>query len=408
VNSHMIFNVKIVTPAEVIENGAVFVQDELIVSVERGQSKKISKGLHCIDGQGRWLIPGIIDIHNDSIEREIEPRPNALIPMEIALFSLESRLVSHGITSVYHSLAFMEGETAVRTAPMVVANVREINDLKQHGLIRHNVHARYDMTESGFYAILTGMIEAEQVQLVSFIDHTPGQGQYKQIDVFRDYYRKKHPHLDEAAVNSLIEKRQSKTQTADAVHLIDMIAERACKYNIPIASHDDDSCEKVAFMRERGVTISEFPIDLKTAVTAASKGMHVVVGAPNIIRGRSNSGNMRAIEAIAHNAAHILCSDYMSSSILHAVFQLHHRHGLGIVDAVNMATINPARAMRADQRLGSIEPGKAADMILINETAGIPFVDRVFVNGFAVLHKERSYSRKIDADAVSRQERACL
>jgi len=407
-NSHMIFNVRIVTPAEVIESGSVFVQDGLIMSVERAKIKRIPKGLHCIDGQGKWLIPGIIDLHNDSIEREIEPRPNALIPLDIALFSLESRLLSHGITSVYHSLAFMEGETAVRTAPMVVANVREINSLKQHGLIRHYVHARYDITEKGFYSILTAMIEAEEVQLVSFMDHTPGQGQYQQIDVFRDYYGKKHPHLDAAAINRLIEKRQAKAKGRDVVQLIDLIAERACRYNVPIASHDDDSCEKVASMRQRGVTISEFPINLETAVFAATEGMRVVVGAPNIIRGLSNSGNMKAIDAINHNAAHILCSDYISSSILHAVFQLHHRHGLGMPEAVNMATINPAKAVRVDHRLGSIEPGKVADFILINETAGIPFVDQVFVNGFEVLRKDRSYSGRIGVDSFKRQERACL
>lgn len=407
-NSHLIFNVKAVTPAKVLENATVLVQDGLIVAVEPAMTNRIPKGLHLVDGQGKWLLPGIVDLHNDSIEREIEPRPNALIPVDIALFSLESRLMGHGITSVYHSLAFMEGETAVRTAPMVAANVREINRLKRYGLIRHRVHARCDITEPNFYPLLSGMIETGQVQLVSFMDHTPGQGQYKRIDVFRDYYVKKHSHLDAAAVDQLIEKRRSKAKEYDSVQLIDQVAECSRRHDVPLASHDDDSREKVAFMKARGVTISEFPVDLQTAAAAAAEGMHVVVGAPNIIRGGSNSGNMRAIDAIGRSAAHILCSDYISSSILHAVFQLHHHHGLAMADAVNMATLSPARAVRLDHLLGSVEPGKAADLVLIDEQAGIPFVDRVFVNGFQVLHKDRAYSARINAADFDLGKRVCL
>jgi alpha-D-ribose 1-methylphosphonate 5-triphosphate diphosphatase len=114
----------------------------------------------------------------------------------------------------------------------------------------------------------------------------------------------------------LIKHRQAKSGTADMVEVIDFIAKRAAKYNIPMASHDDDAPNKVSFMKQRGVTISEFPTNLETAKYAGQQGMHVVVGAPNVIRGVSNSGNMKAIEAIQNNSAHIICSDYMSSSVL--------------------------------------------------------------------------------------------
>ncbi|MDR3566011.1 MAG: alpha-D-ribose 1-methylphosphonate 5-triphosphate diphosphatase [Negativicutes bacterium] len=406
-NSHLLFNVSVVTPREVIENGAVFVHNGLIEAVGT-MPRKIPQGYSAIDGQGRWLIPGMIDLHNDSIEKEIEPRPDALIPVDIALFALEGRLVSHGITSVYHSLAFMEGETAVRTAPMVTFNIREINRLKHLGLIRHQIHARYDITEKGFSAILTDMIEKGQVQLLSFMDHTPGQGQYWKMDVFRDYYAKKHPHLGEAGIDQLIEKRRSRTQAGNNNEMLDLIAERAGRYNLPVASHDDDSPDRIAFMKKKGVTISEFPVNLETALDAATQGMHVVVGAPNIVRGISNSGNMRALDAIGNHAAHIICSDYMSSSMLHAVFQLHNKHGIAMSEAVKMATLNPAKAVGCDDRLGSIEAGKVADMALITEIDGLPFVEQVFVAGYQVMCKKRSYAQCIGMNSYQQGERVCL
>lgn len=400
-NTLLLFDVAVVTPEKVIEKGTVFIRDGLIESVARTSPRNVPRRCPVVDGQGKWLLPGLIDLHNDSIEREIEPRPNALIPVDIALFSLESRLLSHGITSVYHSLALMEGETAVRTAPMVSHNISEINRLKTRGLIRHQIHARYDITAKGFAPMLTDMMGKRQVHLVSFIDHTPGQGQYRNIDAFRAYYAKKHPHLDEAGLDQLIEKRRLGAGAIDN-EATELIADLARKFNLPVASHDDDSPEKVAYMRQKGATISEFPITLETARFAASQGMHVMVGAPNIIRGISNSGNMKALDAIKNSAADILCSDYISSSMLHAVFQLHKIHGIDLAQAVRMATLNPAKAAKCDHRLGSVEPGKVADLVLVNEVDGLPFVEQVFVSGYQVMLKERTFAQYIEADCFEK------
>lgn len=403
-NSHMIFNVRIVTPQEVIDNGAVLVADGLIESVERMRPWKIPRWCTPVDGQGRWLIPGIIDLHNDAIEKEMEPRPNAIIPMEIALFSLESRLLGHGITSIYHSLSFMEGDTSVRSFDMVLTNINKLNQIRKLGLIRHFIHARYDITHKMFCAPLLEMVEQEKVHLISFMDHTPGQGQYKNIEVYRQAY-KKFTGLDNETFLNIIASKQRQAQTVNVIEFIDMIAEKARRHNLPMASHDDDSCEKIAFMKQRGVTISEFPISLAEARHAADEGMNVVVGAPNIIRGLSNSGNMKALDAIRENAAHIICSDYLPSSILHAVFQLHRRHGLSLPAAVNMATLSPAKATFKDKELGSIEPGKAADLVLVQEREGIPFVEQVFVKGLGVLSKDRSLCSHINGEDHSRQEK---
>lgn len=405
-NSHLIYNANIVTPREVVENGSVLVDDGIIAAVEGGRPRKIPKWCNPVDGQGRWLIPGIIDLHNDSIEKEVEPRPHALIPLEIALFSLESRLLGHGITSIFHSLSFMEGDTGARSFAMVTANIDKLNSFKKHGLIRHFIHARYDVTHKMFCAPLIDMIEADKVHLISFMDHTPGQGQYKDIEVYRRAY-KKFAGMDDEAFMGIVAAKQRRAQAVNVIGFIDMIADRARRHNLPMASHDDDSGERIAFMKQRGVTISEFPVSLAVARQAAREGMSVVVGAPNIIRGVSNSGNMKAIDAVNNHTAHIICSDYLPSAILHAVFRLYRRHGLGLAEAVNMATLNPAKAIFKDKELGSIEPGKAADLVLVREMAGIPFVDRVFVKGLCVLSSERSLCGRINGEGYDRREREC-
>jgi alpha-D-ribose 1-methylphosphonate 5-triphosphate diphosphatase len=318
-SNYIISNVKVVTPEKVINNGYVYIKNGIIECVEAGGATHNRLKYPVIDGKGKWLIPGIIDIHNDAIEKEIEPRPNALFPLEIALFSLESRLLSHGVTSIYHSLSFIDGDSGVRNSERIVSNIEGINRLKKHGIIRHSIHARYDITEKKFCPILINMIENGNIQLVSFMDHTPGQGQYKKLEEFEKFVAK-YRNLDAESVKKLVESRLEKSRDGEILEFIDMLAEKAKKHGIPMASHDDDSPEKIALMKNKGVTISEFPIDIETAEAAAKEGQHIVVGAPNIIRGISNSGNMRAIDAVMRGYAHIICSDYLPSSILQQFF----------------------------------------------------------------------------------------
>lgn len=397
-SSYVIADVRVVTPQEVIDNGQVYVRNGLIEAIENRPAGR-RKGYQVIDGNGRWLIPGLIDLHNDAIEKEIEPRPNALIPLEIALFSLESRLLTHGVTSIYHSLAFMEDDSDVRSPDRVIAHVEGINQLKKYGLIRHNIHARYDITENHFCSILIEMINRKAIQLLSFMDHTPGQGQYRNIEEMTEFYRK-YRDLDSQAAQAMVEQRLQKAKGLNVMDFIDLLAEKAHKSGIPMASHDDDSASKVEYMRQKGVAISEFPIDLPTCRAAAEKGMHVMVGAPNIIRGQSNSGNMRAIDAINENAAHIICSDYLPSAMLHAAFRLYHRHNMPIWQAVNMVSLNPARAVGIDRELGSIECGKRADLVLVNEIENIPIVELVLVDGVKVLTKGGQTLAHVDSETL--------
>ena len=385
----IINNVKIVTPGEIIEKGSLFIDNGIISSINASPVYPENTSIKIIDGQGRWLLPGLIDLHNDSIEKEVEPRPHVLIPMEIALFSLESRLVNHGITSIYHSLSILEGESAVRTEDGVISNINEIHRLKKYGIIRHRVHARYEITEMKFCPILTGLMDRKLIDLISFQDHTPGQGQNNDLEGYRKIMRRK---LSVEAYQKLMEreKRQIVAKASGRVDkFIDILAEKAQKNGLSMASHDDDSRETIIKMKSKGVTISEFPVNLEAAKAASEENLYVMVGAPNIIRGSSASGNLRAIDAIRHRAAHIICSDYISPTMLHALFHLHYTYGIDLVEVVKMATLNPAKAVGIGDTLGSIEKGKLADLILVKEIDRIPFVDHVFVNGVMVMRQKR-------------------
>lgn len=159
-------------------------------------------------------------------------------------------------------------------------------------------------------------------------------------------------------------------------------ADMAAQAGIPIASHDDDSIEKLDYVTQKlHARICEFPVELAVAKEAHRRGMQVVVGATNVLMGRSHSNNLSALEAIQNGCADILVSDYFPAAILHAVFQLHERGVLTLPDAVNMATYNPAKAVGLSGRLGSIEPGKYADLLLVSKKGAVPVILSVFING---------------------------
>jgi alpha-D-ribose 1-methylphosphonate 5-triphosphate diphosphatase len=381
----IISNVRIVTPTDVIEGGTATVKDGRILSLLRKRARHTS-GAEEVDGQGRLLLPGFIDLHNDGIEQEIEPRPRAVFPLAVALQSLETQLVGHGITTIFHSFSFMDGREGTLHPEGLEPAIRELNRLRRTGVIRHLVHARYEMVEVHHFDRLCRLIDDRQVSLVSVMDHTPGQGQYRNPEHLVSYYTRKY-NTPRGEIDAIIAEREKKAGNPAVDDTLEKLIAHARAAGLRIASHDDDTAEKVSRMHARGVTISEFPVDMRAATAAARWGMHVAVGAPNVLRGQSTTGNLSARDAIAQNAVDILCSDYYSPSILHAVFRLFHDGAMTLPDAVRMATGNPARASGLGGELGSLEVGKRADMILVNDSAGIPSVTAAWVGGQRVYER---------------------
>jgi alpha-D-ribose 1-methylphosphonate 5-triphosphate diphosphatase len=401
----VITNVRLVTPQSVVESGTLTVLRGRIHSLRPGGVRG-EPHAPVTDGRGCWLLPGLVDLHNDGIEQEIQPRPRATFPVSVALQSMENRLVSHGITTIFHSFSFMDGREGTLEPEALVSAVRDLGRLRRAGIIRHLVHARYEVIELHHAERIRALIRDGLVDLLSFMDHTPGQGQFRNAENFINYYTRKY-HLAVPDLQRLIKERVEKSRNPAVEGHLRMLVEEAGAARLPMASHDDDSVERVRAMHARGVGIVEFPIELGAAAAAAALGMHVAVGAPNVLRGGSTSGNLDAAEAIRAGSADILCSDYFTPSLLHTVFGLHRSGALPFADAVRMASLNPARAAKIAGEVGSLETGKMADMILVSETDGLPSVIAAWVGGRQVFEKHDSGRRAIGdslvRDIVSRE-----
>jgi alpha-D-ribose 1-methylphosphonate 5-triphosphate diphosphatase len=305
VNELIVRNARVVTPGEVLEPGCLAVREGRIAAVGR---EGPAGGREEIDAGGAWLLPGLVDLHNDALEREIEPRPRAVFPLPLALACFETRLVSLGITTIFHSLAFMEGRTGMARAEKLEAMILELARLERTGSIRHLLHARYEIVEPGFAGLLARLLEAGQVHLVSFMDHTPGQGQFRRLEHFVSFMRSEY-QLGEQDIEQLVHRLARQREAPEAAEALMRVVEAAARAGVPMASHDDDTEAKVGAMADLGVRISEFPVELAAAREATRRGLAVAVGAPNLLLGGSNTGNMRALDAVGEGSAQILCSD---------------------------------------------------------------------------------------------------
>ncbi|MDR2375488.1 MAG: amidohydrolase family protein, partial [Treponema sp.] len=189
-----------------------------------------------------------------------------------------------------------------------------------------------------------------------------------------------------------------KTRSAVPGEKLKRLAALAEKNGIPLASHDDDSAGKVAFMKnEYGAKISEFPVELGAAKKARDEGLMVVMGAPNVLLGGSHSGNLSALEAIREGCADILCSDYYPASLLHAAFTLEAERILGLPEAVRMLTLNPAKVMGIAADSGSVDAGKKADLLIVQKLQDCPLVCQCFIDGQSAVQYEYRKDEKCSA-----------
>jgi alpha-D-ribose 1-methylphosphonate 5-triphosphate diphosphatase len=217
------------------------------------------------------------------------------------------------------------------------------------------------------------------LHLISMMDHTPGQGQFKDMAAYRDYLTRTYKKTADE-VNVIVERKVE--AASGAFWRMQQLAEAAHAAGISVASHDDESAERVETMRGIGADISEFPISLEAAQAAKAAGMSTIFGAPNILRGKSQSGSMRAIDAIHAGVADCLCADYAPAALIVAVMRIPEQSDLDLPAAVRLVTANPAKAAKLADR-GMIEPGRRADLIAVGEPGGVPQVTDVWVHGQA-------------------------
>lgn len=370
---HYLTNLTAVLSDDVVEDTSLLIDDGLIEAI--GCDAPANADIH--DMSGHMVLPGLIDLHGDALEKEVEPRPGALFPLAHAVLQSDRRNAVSGITTVFHALSFAEGELGVRNVNLAAELAREIKTFAPYALVENRVHCRYEITDRSSEAIVSALIEERECDLLSFMDHTPGQGQFKTIEVYREFLAKTYGKSD-ADLDVLIAE---KTEAGSTTHeRVSRLAALARKYGIAIASHDDDCMERVRMMKDLGAVISEFPINLETAKGAYREGLATLFGAPNIVRGGSQSGNMKAVEAISNGAASCICSDYSPASIMPALFKLADEEIMSLPQAVQLATLNPARAAGLKNR-GILKQGMRADLAVISNDAGPCHVRELWVKG---------------------------
>jgi alpha-D-ribose 1-methylphosphonate 5-triphosphate diphosphatase len=349
-------NVKVVLADRVIENGGVQIENGMIAEVTESAGQP----------SGFTVFPGFIDMHGDMIELELEPRPKVDFPMEVAVAHLDARLAAAGVTTAYAAVSFSrtanDGER--RSFKHTSAIIRALKDNIKGLRVDHRIHARFDMTYTDAIEALEGLLEAGAVDLVSVMDHTPGQGQYRNLENLVAY--RMRGGSSETQARAEIQARMDNAVSADQMlRNLEQVSRLCEKYKVAMASHDDDTVTKTELMADIGAVISEFPVTMEAAKTAVQRGLMIAMGAPNAMRGQSYSGNLSARDAHAAGLLHILAADYHPAAILPAIRALAPADPDGLVGAVRLATLNPARALALEDR-GEIAPGKRADLAIVD------------------------------------------
>ena len=366
------------------QDHALVIAGDRIVAVERADTLDVQAGDVLLDARGAVVMPGMIDLHSDYVERMAAPRPTAVMDFRLALREAERELIGHGVTTMYHSLSMYALDAFASNPVRSVEHSRRLIEAiasmhEASHLIHHRFHARYEIDNVERVDELKGYLERGMVHLLSFMDHTPGQGQYRDLEVFRETV-KGYSNLDDTQVDALIEKSQTRAKlTMEALEALSAFARH---HGVPVASHDDDSSEKLDVAARFGTQISEFPVSLAVAHEARQRGLHTLAGAPNVLLGGSHSNNLSALEAVREGAIDILCSDYYPAALLHAVFQLHREAPLALHDAVALVTCNAADAAGIGHEVGDLAAGKRADVLIVDELAdGMPVVRTAFASG---------------------------
>lgn len=388
---YIITNGTIVLEDSLLENAALLIEDDTIKKImSKHEVEQYGTEYNVLDADGGLIAPGFVDIHSDYIETVVSPRPTAMMDFNIGLRESERILITHGITTMFHSLSLYKeqdfGVKAIRQPKHANRLIEAINatHTSDH-MIRHRVHARFEIDNVEMVEQVKEHIRNGKIHLISFMDHTPGQGQYRNLEIYKKTIAG-YSELTDAEAEAVIVKRQSKEKIT--FEQIAEMAEVALEYGLAVASHDDDSIEKLELVKRLGTTISEFPITSEVADAAHDAGLWTIAGAPNILLGGSHTGNLSAAQGIQEGNISILCSDYYPAALIHAIYIMHREHGISLARMFRMLTINPARAVKMDHEIGSIEEGKKADLLLIKTKDNYPAITSVMIDGKIVYRTE--------------------
>lgn len=370
-------NARIVLPGEVVRGG-LLVADGIIAGIETSASV----GPGAIDCEGDYLIPGLVELHTDNLERHLQPRPQVRWREDAAILAHDAELAGVGITTVFDALrvgSLVESRAGyakyARGLATPIARLRAAGALR----ISHHLHLRAEMCSETLLEELAEFDPADGVGIVSLMDHTPGQRQFQDVEQMRRYYRQKA--LDDAEFERHVARMLALSAERASRHEAAAVA-AARRFGAVIASHDDTDPAHVAASAAHGARLAEFPTTIEAARACRAAGIAVMMGAPNLLRGGSHSGNVAAEVLAAAGLLDILSSDYVPSALLQGALRLAELTG-DLPGAIVAVTRAPARAARLDDR-GAIVPGLRGDLVRVRMIGGLPVTRGVFVAGSRV------------------------
>ena len=374
VSETVIGNARIVLADRVIEHGWIAFADGKVAEVGEGDAPWIRE-----DAGGDLVMPGLIELHTDHLEAHYVPRPKVYWNPLAAVISYDGQLATSGITTVLDSVRVgREDETDETMLIEAIASARD------SGLLRsdHFLHLRCEIPMPDVIETLGQLIGRADLRLMSLMDHTPGQRQFRDEEKLRQYYRGKSGKTD-AELDALFAQRLA-NQTEYAETNLRAVVALAHKHAIPLASHDDTTDENVADAIRDGVSVAEFPTTMEAARGVHQAGIGVLMGAPNVVRGGSHSGNIAAVDLAREGLLDILSSDYIPSSLLMGALQLpKHVPAIDLASAIRTVTKAPAEAVGLNDR-GEIAAGKRADVIRVHVAGDVPVVRAVWREGMRV------------------------
>ena len=364
-------NARVVTPDSVLE-GSVRVKGDQVAAVGEGVTGDADRR---IDADGRLVLPGLVDLHGDDVEDHVYPRSGVSVDLPVAFQSADRANVAAGITTKFHAVSFIDRPSDDRSVELATALAEEVADLDSL-LADHRFHARCEVTNEDAIAAVEGVVNRGLTDLVSVMTHIPGHGQYRNYDTFEEWFETRSSRSREAARERWDETRG--VSRADVQAASERVIETAQTAGVPTASHDDGTRGEVEWAAEHGVDICEYPTTVEAARAGVEAGLVTGMGAPNLVRGGSQSGNVATADAIAADAVDALLVDYHPPSLLNAVFV---DTDEPLPERVARVTKTPAEAVGLSDR-GRLEPGARADFVVV-ETAGTPSptVRRAFVAG---------------------------
>ncbi|MFN3400030.1 MAG: alpha-D-ribose 1-methylphosphonate 5-triphosphate diphosphatase [Ferrovibrio sp.] len=377
----VVTNARIIGRKDEIAGGSLAVRDGVIADIGTGPSAVTSAE----DFGGDYLLPGLVELHTDNLEKHFAPRPGVRWPAKLAVINHDAQVAAAGITTVMDAVAVGDvREGSVRLA-ILRDMIAAIEDAQKGGMLRaeHLLHLRCEISFKDLMELIEPMSGLSWLKLVSIMDHTPGQRQFVNPEKYRQYYQGKFGLTDDE-MDRFMNEQIANAQAWGAQNRRKVVALCHAK-GLPLASHDDATADHVAEAAADKMVVAEFHTTHEAAKLSRQHGMKVMMGGPNVVRGGSHSGNISAKSLAEAGELDIISSDYVPSSMLQSVFLLPEQlPGISLPQAVAMASSNPADAVGLTDR-GALEIGKRADMLRISLIDNTPVVRAVWRSGRRVM-----------------------